>query len=133
MKPDDLIPLGSLTKAYTSMGIMRLIESGAMGFNDTIAEHVDEILTRSNGTTLLQIWKGDQTINTVTIYQLLHMESGLGDYDDMALLEWTIRNEDKTYNPLKFLYGLNGKFICKPGTCEYYSGPGFVLLGLALA
>ena len=112
MKPDDLIPLGSLTKAYTAMGIIRLIESGQMHFNDTINTHVDKILMSSNGTTLLKMWHGDETINKVTIYQLLHMKGGLGDYDDLNLLEWTLKNEDKEWGTLEFLYNLNATFVC---------------------
>ena len=70
---NDLIPLGSVTKAYTVMGIMRLIENGTMGFNDTIASHVDEILSRSNETTMSDLWNNDTLLNEVTIYRLMHM------------------------------------------------------------
>jgi CubicO group peptidase (beta-lactamase class C family) len=41
MKTDDIVPLGSMTKAYTTMAIMRLVEAGKMGLNDTIVEHAD--------------------------------------------------------------------------------------------
>jgi len=44
--------------------------------------HVDELLQRSNGTTMLELWEGNEEINNVTIYDLLHMKGGLGDYDD---------------------------------------------------
>jgi len=33
------------------------------------------------GATIEEIW-GDPRINNVTIYQLLHMKSGIPDYDD---------------------------------------------------
>jgi len=36
-----------------------------------------------------EIWNGDETINKVTIYQLLHMQGGLNDYDDGAMTRWT--------------------------------------------
>ena len=65
---NDKVPEGSVTKAYTVMATLRLIDQGVMGFNDTIASHVDKILMASNGTTLLDIWKGDTKINTVTLY-----------------------------------------------------------------
>ena len=68
------------------MSVLRLVEEGKVGFNDSIAMHVDPILTSGNGTTLLQLWNGNPLINTVTIYQVLHMKGGLGDYDDQAML-----------------------------------------------
>ena len=82
MNTKNIVPLGSVTKTWTAVGIMRLIEEGRMGFNDTIDKHVDQLLKESNGTTLLELWNGDATINTVTIYQLLHMKGGLRDYND---------------------------------------------------
>ena len=59
---ESKVPYGSVTKAYTVMGIMRLIEAGDIGFNDSISTHVDNILLRSNGTTLSEIWKGDEKL-----------------------------------------------------------------------
>lgn len=68
MTTEDKIPEGSVAKSYTVMAILRLIDLGKMGFNDTIASHVDDILMKSNGTNLQGIWKGDAKINNVTIY-----------------------------------------------------------------
>ena len=82
MTVDAKIPLGSITKPYTVMAILRLIDQGKMGFNDSIGMHVDEILMKSNGTTMLDLWRGDTKINNVTLYDLMHMKGGLGDYDD---------------------------------------------------
>ena len=63
MTTADKIPEGSVTKPYTIMAILRLIDQGIMGFNDTIASHVDKILIESNGTTLFDLWHGDDRIN----------------------------------------------------------------------
>lgn len=82
MTVDAKIPLGSITKPYTVMAILRLIDQGKMGFNDSIGMHVDNILMKSNGTTMLDLWRGDTKINNVTLYDLMHMKGGLGDYDD---------------------------------------------------
>ena len=82
MTVDAKIPLGSITKPYTVMALLRLIDQGKMGFNDSIGMHVDNILMKSNGTTMLDLWRGDTKINNVTLYDLMHMKGGLGDYDD---------------------------------------------------
>jgi len=42
--------------------------------------HVDDFLKKANGTTILEMWNGNETIHNVTIYQLLHMSSGIGSY-----------------------------------------------------
>ena len=62
MTTEDLIPLGSMAKAYTTMAVLRLIEDGKMGYNDTIVSRTDDILMRSNGTTILELFKGDKRI-----------------------------------------------------------------------
>jgi CubicO group peptidase (beta-lactamase class C family) len=135
MTTEDLVPLGSLTKAYTTMAVMRLIDAGKMGFNDTIVEHADAILMRSNGTTLLELFKGDKRILEVTIYQLLHMRAGLGDYDDVGMMTMTMADPAREFTALDYIHMFEKDkfFLCDPGECERYSSNGFVLLGLALA
>ena len=44
MKPmtaDNIVPVGSVTKSYTGVGILRLYEEGKLGLNDTIDQHVN--------------------------------------------------------------------------------------------
>jgi CubicO group peptidase (beta-lactamase class C family) len=60
-------------KGYTSMGIMRLVEQGHITFNSTVAPLIDPFLKKVNGSSLQDIWNGDETVNKITIYQLLHM------------------------------------------------------------
>ena len=52
MTKEDKIPEGRVTKSYTVMAILRLIDQGKMGFNDTIASHFDNILMKNKGTNL---------------------------------------------------------------------------------
>jgi len=68
MTPTDMVPIGSVMKGYTAMGIMRLVEQGVIGLNSTVAPLIDPFLKRINGTTMLELWNGDETINTVTIW-----------------------------------------------------------------
>lgn len=95
--------------------------------------HVDPILKKSNGTTLLELWKNDTTINDVTIYELLHMKGGLNDYDDTDAYNWTLTHPDEDITPLDYLYELNKTFECQPNTCLNYSSNGYSLLTFALA
>ena len=56
LKPEDKIPLGSFTKTFTAMTILRYVEQGKMSLNDTISFRCDEWLKKTNGTTLLEIF-----------------------------------------------------------------------------
>ena len=133
MKTDSLVPIGSVMKGYTAMGIMRLVEQGVFTLNSTVAPLVDPFLKKINGTTMLELWNGDATINQVTIWQLLHMQAGFADYDDNAMKEWTVLNPGKDFTPLDYVHTLSKKFLCTPGTCEEYSSNGYEVLGFVLA
>ncbi len=80
----DRFPLGSVTKSWTATAVMRMYERGLLDIDAPISRYVDPILQRDNGTTMLQIWGGDVTINNVTARQLMAMRGGLNDYDDQA-------------------------------------------------
>ena len=82
MTDDMMVGTGSVTKMVTAVAIMELHDQGRINVDDAVHLHVDRILREDNGTTLLELWNGDQTINTVTIRQLLHMSGGLRDYED---------------------------------------------------
>ena len=64
----DLVPTGSMVKPMTAMAVMRLVEQGKVGLNDSISMHVDPILKSGNGTSMIELWNGNETINNVTIY-----------------------------------------------------------------
>ena len=68
MTVSSRIPLGSDTKPFTAMSIMKLVEEGKVGLNDTIAEHVDDFLQRTENTTLLELWQGNPFINQITVF-----------------------------------------------------------------
>ena len=95
--------------------------------------HVDDFLKKVNGSTILDIWNGNQTIHNVTIYQLLHMSSGIGDYNDIAMENWTWNHPDGDISPLDYVWECNKTFLCQPGDCMFYSSIGFELLGFVLA
>ena len=120
-------------KAYTAMGIMRLVQDGKIGLNDTLQQHVDWWLQKTNSTTLLELWKQDKRVNDITIYHLLHMRAGLLDYSSSGMRTWTIQNPNKDFSPLDYLYTLNKTFLCDPGNCQQYSSNGYELLGFVLA
>jgi CubicO group peptidase (beta-lactamase class C family) len=106
-KATDIIPAGSVTKSFTAAYVMALVDRGDMQLVDKLYPLVDTFLHRLNGTTLLQLWGNDLTIQTVTLGDVLHMRSGIIDYNDSLI--WDISMERPHYDipPEEFLHIVN--------------------------
>ena len=77
MSPDDLIPLGSVTKPFTAARIFQLVDAGAFALDDPIAPLVDPALTAWNGTTMARIFAGQEArVARMTVRHVLGMRSG---------------------------------------------------------
>ena len=133
MGVDDMIPLGSTTKAFTAAAAVKMAERGVFSLDDKAHVYADRMLVPLNGSTLQDIWGGDATVNDITIRQLLHMSSGLQDYDDAALREYTEGNPGEDESPVDMFYQVNKTLLGAPGTMRAYSSVGFTLLGMVLA
>jgi hypothetical protein len=44
--------------------------------------YVDPILRRTNGTSMIELWRGDATCLQITARMLMGMRSGMQDYND---------------------------------------------------
>lgn len=133
---NTLIPMGSATKLYTATAVMQLAEKGIVDIDKPVYEIVDPFLTRTNGTTLLQLWNGDERVNRITSRQLMGMRSCLSDYDDQKLTAFSLdpANANVTIDPYDYLHVWAPKnFVCEPGEGGAYSSIGYVILGLVVA
>jgi CubicO group peptidase (beta-lactamase class C family) len=130
MTSSDMIPMGSVTKTWTTIAIMQYVEKGVIKLEDKAEKHLDEVLMRLNGTTFAGLF-GPQA-STITIHQLLSMTSGIGDYNDALLFDWTVFSASEDFSPLDYLAVSNKTFACAPGDCVYYSSINFQLLGFIL-
>jgi len=133
---DDIFLFGSGTKPYTAVGVMRAVEAGRVGLDDAAAPLVDKALRRVGANTTLAALFGPRA-RLVTLRQLLHMSSGIADFDypafDDALLQAGVAK--RVHTPLEFVLGaaaVKPPFICEPGSCVSYSSTNYVLLGLVL-
>ena len=88
--PSTRYPLGSATKLHTSIACLQAAERGLLDLDAPIAQYVDPFLQRTNGTTLLQLYKNNANISAVTTRQVLAMRSGVHDYDDAAVQAWSL-------------------------------------------
>eukprot|EP00929_Paragymnodinium_shiwhaense_P050969 TRINITY_DN2565_c0_g1_i1.p1 TRINITY_DN2565_c0_g1~~TRINITY_DN2565_c0_g1_i1.p1 ORF type:complete len:535 (-),score=39.77 TRINITY_DN2565_c0_g1_i1:455-2059(-) len=132
IRPDHSVPVGSVTKSWTAVAIVRLVEAGKIGYNDTVASLIDPFLMRTNSTTLFKLW-GDDRINHITVYQLLHQSSGLADYDDDVVKSISLEETSADISPYDYLYMVNKSFLYEPGHGGAYTSVGYELLGYVLA
>lgn len=112
MRADTRLNIGSITKAFTQVAILRLAQEGKLGLDDPIGRYVDGFAPDAQA---------------VTIRQLLRHEGGMGDFFPSAEFRADpskIRTLDDYLRiaratPLSF----------PPGTRQRYSNLGYVVLG----
>jgi CubicO group peptidase (beta-lactamase class C family) len=117
MATSNRFPAGSVTKSWMATAVMRLWEQGLMDIDAPIAQYVDDIMMRLNGTTMLQLWNNDTTIHNVTARLLMGMRAGLHDYDDAFFRNFTLSTQTEWWTPFDILHQLDKSWVCAPGTC----------------
>jgi CubicO group peptidase (beta-lactamase class C family) len=105
--------IGSMDKMFTAVAIAQLVEAGKLSWDSTLAQLVPEYPDR-------------ETAKKITVWQLLHHTSGLGDF----FVPEFFQNREKFVNPADYL-GLIARQQKpgKPGGDLNYSNAGYILLG----
>lgn len=110
--PEHVFSIGSVTKQFTAVAILRLAEAGKLALDDTVGE-------------ILAGYAGPAA--PVTVEQLLRHTGGVPSYTDFP--EWLPRwREDMTLDVLIGLFR-DKPLEFPPGTSWNYSNSGYVLLG----
>lgn len=117
---DTKFGIGSVTKQFTSMLIMQLVEENKIQLTDTI------------GTYLPYLPK--EKAKHITIHQLLSHTSGLPHYNSLQAIGVSLEDFGNTNYTPRELAELIGKthLIDTPGSRYYYSSFGYDLLGTIL-
>ncbi|HEY0140028.1 MAG TPA: serine hydrolase domain-containing protein [Thermoanaerobaculia bacterium] len=105
MRWDDVLPIGSVSKQFTSAALMRLVEEGRIRVTDPIRMYLPEL---------------DARYEPVTIEQMLTHTAGLPEYGSMLPDLYTPMSQSQmlaliTSRPLGF----------PPGTAYSYSNSGY--------
>jgi len=134
---DDKFLFGSSTKMVTGTAVLQLVERGVLTLDEPMAPHVDQFLLGALPKTNYS-WRSLEDlfgpkVNNVTVRHLLHMYSGLPDYDNGDLRGYQNQYPNRDIGPLAILNMCPKTFTCDPGTCGEYSSTNFVILGLLLA
>ncbi len=112
MQPNMLFRIGSMTKQYTAVAILQLVEQGKIGLQDSIQKYIKDFPSKGY---------------TITIENLLTNTSGIKDY----LSEFSNPSKEKeTYTPKDGVdYIKDEPLNFKPSTDYRYSNSNFYLLG----
>lgn len=128
-KPVDMYTtydIGSCSKTFTAVAIFQLIETGMVSLDDPLSKYFPEY----------------ETGRDITIYQMLHMQSGIADYTNDPETFWgDISKQDMKKFTYKFfndelsdedfLHALYAAPLCfTPGTEQSYSNTNYHLLAM---
>jgi len=113
MKPDMVFRLGSITKQYTAIAILQLVEQGKISLQDSIQRFIKDFPNMGH---------------TITIENLLTHTSGIVDYES---LDMKIPNVYRLDFPAKqFVDSLeHHPLVFTPGTKFSYCNSNYFLLG----
>lgn len=107
--------IGSITKGFTAVAILSLVEAAVLALDDTIGEHLPEYPAVGAG---------------ITLHQLLSHTSGLPNYTSDAAL---MARRDEPITPAELLATFWAKPLeFEPGTQYRYSNSGYAVLGAVI-
>ena len=127
--PSTTYDIGSNSKTFTAVSIMQLIEQGKVSLDDTLDMYFPEY----------------ETGKDITVYNLLHMQSGIPDDINEPDKFWGISDRDEVMEFLKTKYFcdnltdeeyLNALYAAplmfEPGTQQSYSNTNYHLLAFII-
>lgn len=111
MRPEHVFEIGSITKQFTAVSILMLMEQGKLKLNDPLTKYIPDYP------------KGE----TITIHHLLTHTSGIKNYTDMATWAKSWRQELSPSEMIAFFK--NEPLDFAPGEKWSYSNSAYFLLG----
>ena len=117
-RPDTAFLVGSISKQFTSMIILQLVQEGKLKLSDTIGKWFPNF----------PAYKAD----TITIHHLLSHSSGLPHYGGLVELGVDLEHYGRVNRPLEEYAKTIGNMnlLWPPGTKFRYSSQGYILLGV---
>ncbi len=112
--------IGSVTKSFVALGILRLVEEGKLNLNDKIADLAPEVQIDNS-------WSANDPMRLV---HLLEHTAGL---DDMRFNEFYVPDEQSLSSLEAINQFPNSKVVrWRPGTMTSYANPGYGIAGYIL-
>ena len=125
---DTVFDMASVSKTFTAVALLQLVEKGKIGLDDTLDKYFPEY----------------ETGKKITVYNLLHMNSGIPDYCNNPDPFWNISGEDAANQKLsdifldkisdeEFLQAMyKAPLDFEPGTGYEYSNTNYHLLAFII-
>ena len=110
---EDVFRIGSLTKQFTALAILQLMEKGVLSLDDDITEFIPDYPTHGNH---------------IAVRNLLSHTSGIKDYTEIDSLSPDMRRRNNSPADLISFFK-NQPMDFKPGDEFEYSNSNYILLG----
>lgn len=112
--------IGSITKTFTAVAILQLVDAGELSLDDTVADVVPDTAEKFPDTA------------DITIEHLLSMTSGLPDYANVpgAATAQAVEDPTKIWTPEELIEAALGAAEVQPIGTPGYSTTNFTILGL---
>ncbi len=113
MRTDHVFRIGSITKQFTAVAILQLVEQGKLSLKDTLTKFIPDYPTHGK---------------TIRVEHLLTHTSGIKSYTDME--EWDAEVHRKDFTPTELIdYFKNQPMDFDPDAKWKYNNSGYILLG----
>ncbi len=116
IKPDMIFRIGSMTKQFTAIAILQLVEQDKLSLKDSIQKFITDFPSKGH---------------TITIENLLTHTSGIVEYTQLDIPDPFIRRKD--FAPREIIELFKNKSLeFQPGSKFKYSNSGYFLLGFII-
>jgi len=112
MTPENVFQIGSMTKQFTAVSILILLEEGKLSLEDDITKYIPNYPTHNK---------------RITIHHLLTHTSGIKSYTSMRSLREIARKDLEPIELIDFFKNEPMNFI--PGQAYKYNNSGYIILG----
>lgn len=122
---DDHVRIGSATKAFTAMAVLKAIDDELLSFDDTLASFAHPTID------ITKVPNAEK----ITVRHLLSMRAGVYDYQaDLVIQLAFLLNPNQTFSAAGAVQAIvnHNAPVFEPGTSYAYSNSNYVLLGLIL-
>lgn len=113
MTPENIFRIGSITKQFTAVAILKLAEEGKIDLDANITGYIKDYPTHGH---------------SITIKHLLNHTSGIKSYTGLA--KWGAEERKQAFTPAELVdYFKNEPMDFAPGEKFMYNNSGYILLG----
>src|SRR5690606_299216 len=112
MRPEMVFRIGSVTKQFTAIAILQLMEQGKLSLQDEITKYIPDYPMHGH---------------SITIEHLLTHTSGIKSYTNVPMFREMIRTDMKPEEIIEKNKALPMEFA--PGTRWNYNNTGYIMLG----